>query len=136
MANEPLNNTEQLTPERLDEIEARANAATRGPWHKWGGVANNQPDNWFVKLADQWTVALVSGSETGRLDATFIAAARADVPALVAEVRKLQRALSDRDDAVNTLSDEVKRLEESLAHAQDEAGSLREFNVRRTEEGQ
>lgn len=68
----------------LDAIEARANAATEGPWTAYpdGFVWTKQPI-----LGDP-----VSGS-VELADAQFIAAARQDVPALVAEVRRLRAAL-------------------------------------------
>jgi hypothetical protein len=68
----------------LDAIEARANAATEGPW-----VAH--PDGLV------WTERPIPGDpvsgSTEVEDAEFIAAARADVPALVAEVRRLRAEL-------------------------------------------
>lgn len=145
----------------LDAIEARANAATPGPWFFDDGLAQTGEFEY-----DRTRPPVIGGSEPvweadvrdfSDLNSIFIAAARTDIPALVAEVRRLQReleecviseaaighmvikrdatiesltvelaklkrALSDRDDAVNTLTAE-------LQHAEDEAGSLREFNV-------
>lgn len=74
-----------MTGLNLDAIEARVAAATDGPW-KHGG---NDGLVWGPRIGDP-----VSGS-TEPEDADFIAAARTDVPALVAEVRQLRAALTE-----------------------------------------
>ncbi len=78
-----------MTDDELDAIEARANAATPGPW---------------LPSLDTWPPRRLDGSPrlseiTHSLgmfpgDMAFIAAARTDVPALIAEIRRL-RALLD-----------------------------------------
>jgi hypothetical protein len=60
----------------LDAIEARAEAATQRPWHR--------EKSWIV-TADDTNVAFTAGDDPGNLD--FIAHARTDIPALVAELR-------------------------------------------------
>lgn len=75
--------------DRLDEIEARANAATDGPWEKrtvrgWEMVVSYSTDA-MIQL-----VAEFRHEERDLADAEFIAAARADVPVLV---RALQAVL-------------------------------------------
>lgn len=79
-------------PERpdLDGIEQRANEATPGPWGSYYGQARHgrrvprvrshalpAPEG---KIADPWDMT----------DAAFIAAARSDVPELVAYARHLE----------------------------------------------
>ena len=85
--------TDPMTTERLDEIEARANAATQGPWERHpymgSGATLAKPNHPFhelniLKTTDDWPPVAA--------DAEFIAAARTDVPALLAEVRRLQAA--------------------------------------------
>ena len=84
----------------LDAIEARANAATDGPWLGYDErsdlreenpdvnpmwvVAHMEPDgvNWVRDIAD------IGGGEQDEADAEFIAHARTDVPALVAALRE------------------------------------------------
>ena len=61
----------------LDAIEARANAATEGPW-EYSGLTLWGRDN----------LGLIKA--TTPEDRTFTAAARTDVPALVARVRELE----------------------------------------------
>ena len=79
----------------LDAIEARANAATEGPWctDAWEIYqgAEYQPG------ISQWIGETCRGTSTpeqDRDDAAFVAAARTDVPALVDEVRRLTTELA------------------------------------------
>jgi hypothetical protein len=80
----------------LEAIEARAASATRGPWtqrHRDIGVEGPnylQTLAWTARLADEGTVGVRSVA-----DAEFIAHARTDVPALVAEVRALRARIED-----------------------------------------
>ena len=82
-----------MTEEELTAIEARAAAATVGPWdgHQNSGVTSKHTrDNVF-----ETGCGCCTNKDLSVEDAAFIAAARADVPALVAEVRRL-RALVER----------------------------------------
>ena len=65
----------------LAEIEARADAATPGPWWNESGVVHAPVDGPCVHPA----------SCTEEADADFIAGSRTDVPALVAMVREAVR---------------------------------------------
>ncbi len=69
-----------MTNEDLLEIEARANAATPGPWMQ---------SLRFHVVTDDSNCDDIAGT-TFPIDADFIAHARADIPPLVAEVRRLQ----------------------------------------------
>ncbi len=77
---------------KLAEIEARANAATPGPWigdGEFGFVFQRGASRAHcIARLDHEDVRDTSGA-----DLAFIAAARADVPDLVAEVRRLTAAL-------------------------------------------
>jgi hypothetical protein len=80
----------------LDEIEARANAATPGPW----GFSRDEKRYLLDETTD--VVGEVAPGSTGAAitvfavatgaleDADFIASARTDVPALIARVRELE----------------------------------------------
>jgi hypothetical protein len=97
-----------LTPAELTAIEARASAATSGPW----SVAENKYRDYAVaipepRFAAMWIVQGVyecddpyddcQGNVLRALrDAEFIAHAREDVPRLVAEVRRLRAALHEQ----------------------------------------
>ena len=91
-----------LTDKYLSEIEARAKAATPGPWqyhrtwqddrhramyvmHGYTGRASKHDNPWIADLADD-----------NNEDAEFIAHAREDIPALLAEIRRLQAELEIR----------------------------------------
>lgn len=73
-----------MTPEDLTAIEQRASAATPGPWRlDHGDVIADEPGVGAVGIAE-----VIGVRDTA--DAVFIAKAREDVPALLAEVRRLQ----------------------------------------------
>ena len=73
-----------MKPAELDEIEKRAKAATEGPWSRWEGALS------WVEAAGG---AKITGHGLTSENALFIARAREDVPALVAEVRRLREDL-------------------------------------------
>jgi hypothetical protein len=87
---------------RLDEIKARVEAATKGPWfvilHPDGRSVQNRP----LGCGD-----LICGQEiTAREeDMTFTAHAREDIPWLLAEVGRLRGCLADYDDMQGRLDD-------------------------------
>jgi len=82
----------------LNEIEARANAATPGPWY----VYENDPplEYWVVsadpnapcgrEVFDDGSAAGEYGASCSIADRDFLVAARTDVPALIARVRELE----------------------------------------------
>lgn len=69
----------------LDVIEARANAATPGPWGALSPRADGASP--VTRAGGAWIAPF-----TAEDDAEFIAHAREDVPALVDEVRRLRGA--------------------------------------------
>lgn len=74
----------------LAEIKARADAATPGPW-EYSECASeiwSESGDTVISGVD-WGGCAISAS-----DADFIAQARTDIPALVAEVERLNRELS------------------------------------------
>lgn len=82
----------------LQAIEARAKSAQAGPWLVCSAedAADGLPVAFFGRGAGPKDVAVRSDgppSGTADDDAAFVAHAREDVPALVAEVRRLRRAL-------------------------------------------
>jgi hypothetical protein len=87
-----------MTERDLAAIEARANGATAGPWEYDGGggglhkqrvLATRAPDG-VVMDNEPYYPQMVAPA-----DQEFCAAARTDVPALVAEVRRLRGALQN-----------------------------------------
>ena len=101
-----------MTPKRLTEIKARCDAATKGPWQYCGhgrggcqcgsvfGVDGNVGVHHAPSLEMFDGVPQVPGIMADQL---FIAAARQDVPDLIAEVERLQAevtALTQQRDAL------------------------------------
>jgi hypothetical protein len=84
----------------LRDVEARAEAATEGPWHRhdFGHAGEQEPSSIVIHTGEFDHASLLLG-EGGAvawmptwdrdedLDATFIAASRTDVPALTAAIR-------------------------------------------------
>ena len=89
-----------MTPEQLAAIRARAEAATPGPWRvvediEWGTGAAEY--HWYRYVDGPTDYGDEYGYEyqiLSREDAAFIAHAREDIPALVAEVERLQAELA------------------------------------------
>ena len=97
----------------LDAIEARVNAATPGPW--WVEQVGDFGDKSAVIECVRWRGYLNTlhlGEDTPT--AEFIAHAREDVPALVAEVRRLTEA---ENDAIRAHDDLEVKLAASMADA-------------------
>ncbi|MGW4114794.1 hypothetical protein ACWEFJ_28300 [Actinosynnema sp. NPDC004786] len=94
---------------RLAEIQARADAATPGPWMVDHAAAVREVPGWHVAVGAPapagFTVVALTGTagagahERSVPDAEFIAHARDDVPVLLAEVAQLRARL----DAVRAL---------------------------------
>lgn len=89
-----------MTNEELAAIEQRAAAATKGPWYVSGGdVMSEHRDEipYGSVVCETGFTGMVAATEnTYSSDADFIAAARADVPALLAEVRRLRAEVERR----------------------------------------
>ena len=89
-----------MTEDELATIEARANAAQPGPW--WvvvvGKNHDDGPSHIIMSEYVSITEAFAGGEIPQAVDAEFMAKARTDVPALVAEVRRLT---AERDAAFN-----------------------------------
>jgi hypothetical protein len=99
-----------ISPERLDEIEARAKAAQEGPWNTEPGtygtrityLSRNYDYPREVQTAYLGTRDKLADSYNfWNRDAEFVAAARTDVPDLVAECRRLREALEFYADPFN-----------------------------------
>lgn len=115
-----------MTDIDLDAIEARANAATEGPWWRREGHAEINGQNYAEVLipgrveCGSYCYGGRSTIEGDRLDAdlAFIAHARADVPDLVAEVRRLRESLDEGFAAIALAGAEIERasVEVDRAH--------------------
>ncbi|HUQ95000.1 MAG TPA: hypothetical protein VM120_25200 [Bryobacteraceae bacterium] len=90
-----------MTTTELEAIEARAADATPGPW--WWGAGRSEVLCSDGILADHKHIFVNCGRGSGDPepeDAEFIAHARTDIPALVAEVRRLQAIVVAVDEAL------------------------------------
>lgn len=97
-------NDQPITDQELDEIEVRCNAATPGPWVAGRGDVATIVDGYESKwiYAKDRYLAIASGYEIPNWEevmanARFIAASRAYVPRLVAEVRRLRASAQNSE---------------------------------------
>ena len=113
------------TGEALDlaAIEARANAASEGPWHTEEDVDGDDGPGMVFGPPREYVAETYTGDESGRAvadavaggpaqqhaNARFIAHARTDVPALVARVRDLTAKLDASAQAFDALVAQVWR---------------------------
>jgi hypothetical protein len=80
-----------VTNEQLNEMEARCNAATPAPWQSFIEGRDHTAGSDFIRtggLDDSCPDIELIGAT--HVDQDFIAHARQDVPALIAEVRRLR----------------------------------------------
>ena len=113
----------------LDAIEARANAATEGPWWRREGHAEIDGQNYAEVLipgrVECWSHCYggTSTIEGDRLDAdlAFIAHARADVPDLVAEVRRLREEAEVDAGLIRSIIAAREHVERTLTAERDDA---------------
>ena len=104
-----------MTRDELKTIEARAKAATPGPWKTWDSA-----DPSVIQIcSDEIEVAVVytdGGLDRAQAsdDSEFLAHAREDVPSLVAEVRRLEDALSGETERQFSLHARIDRLRAAL----------------------
>jgi hypothetical protein len=101
----------KLTQEQLEAVRQRAENATPGPWEtceisklshaKWFGVLGGGSDDSLIDI----------GVDTlNEADATFIAHARTDIPALLEHIAELEAELARLKDAlINTERKEIVR---------------------------
>lgn len=119
----------------LDAIRARAAAATPGPWwaatDEVGFCLNDQPHAFvYTPSGDSHDVIALTGMigehHASHPDAEFIAAARADVPALLAEVDRLRferdALAADADRAIGQIERLLRELTEQRHFALSQPG--------------
>lgn len=110
-----MTETPILDESAVSEIEARANAATEGPWAVWDScswrrIGTKEP------FADGNVICPITQNDehpdllAKREDLEFVAHARADIPALCATVKHLRA--------------EVEELSERLIKSADRSGGL------------
>lgn len=105
-----------MTPQELQGVRERAEKATSGPWA--GPLYEpDLPDRgWWigngkVGMAEHAIgVTVPALNRNAEADAKFIAHAREDVPALVAEVERLSRDVADLRDLATQRYDRLREL--------------------------
>lgn len=125
---------EPLTVERLTEIEARANAATSGPWctDAWEIYQGTE----YVPGISFWVGETCRGTadlEQDRADAAFVAAARSDVPELVAEVRRQAAEVASLNDSLTAAADRMRADAARIAELEKREAAVAEFAAKRAE---
>lgn len=80
-----------MDEQRLAEIEARANAAAPAPWSE---ITVNSEQRKYIWAQGYWLATMHDAWFPMAPNAEFIAHAREDVPALIAEVRRLRGELA------------------------------------------
>lgn len=115
-----------MNEKELAEIKARAEAATPGPW-----VADKQYPNTFNVTFPKPSKGIVyvdnMAIPQAENDADFIAHARADVPALVSEVERLNDTLLKTEEHCNA---DLKMARKHIENLAGENAQLRLENAR------
>ena len=99
--------TPPITAEQLAAWEAIEKAATAGPWDEIGGCNDDNAADYFCRYvgpAGKYPVLWAYGrNRTG--NCVFVATARTALPALLAEVRRLQAIEAAAKDLVGSIGD-------------------------------
>ncbi|MEQ1703045.1 MAG: hypothetical protein ABMA25_23300 [Ilumatobacteraceae bacterium] len=85
-----------LPDEELDAIERRCSAALPGPWQSIIEGRDMTSGSSFIMTGSDDLYLSTGGPAVSYADHDFIAAARQDVPRLLAEVRRLRQLLEQR----------------------------------------
>lgn len=99
-----------MTKAELDAIRERVSKATLGPWESDGGASNGEPVRPYYSrgafITDAHFQDIVCGGQEEQgdpvgvllnADADFIAHARDDIPALIAEIERLNKVLDNAE---------------------------------------
>ena len=112
---------------RLNEIEARANAATEGPWeaeHHYNRLTGKHVVSEIPRVAE--CMGNGDGGLDCKEDAEFIAHARTDVPDMAAALRAVLEVHQDGGESQGYLDDGSYG---DIPHCCTECGSLGEYGV-------
>ena len=110
--------TDTTAPLDLDAIEARANAATSGPWYQGRDGRRYESSHEVFTREDMYDAESRDAyPQAARSeDAEFIAHAREDVPALVAAVRERDEMLAKISAAVAAGTYSNRELREAIQY--------------------
>jgi hypothetical protein len=109
----------------LNAIRKRAEASSSGPWHTYENYRKNNSE-----IITNSRHAFVAKVFTGQTDAEFIAHARQDVPALLAEVERLRVIENMHEEAIAEDHATKERLLDIIAEKDAEVDRLRTANAK------
>ena len=95
---------EAVTPVQLQEIKARCDAASPGPWR--------EATNGIISGAEHTVVSYIF--RTRPKDMEFISRVRSDIPALISEIERLNTLLEQDAALMKGQSEEIEKLKEVL----------------------
>ncbi|MDN5640688.1 MAG: hypothetical protein L0I17_07950 [Actinomycetia bacterium] len=115
-----------MSDERLEQIQARAAAATPGPWEAWDTgdpPAEDEAQAWIVTPGSLHLATLYAGDPSA--NATFAAHAREDIPTLLEEIDRLHEEVSGQ----RSVAEMLARVAEA-AHRREDRVRDRLNNIR------
>ena len=132
-----------MNEQRLQEIKQRAEKATSGPWKVYQDAISTSIGTEFIHpqlngpmpvITDAYHVGGAINIYIDDADAEFIAHARQDVPALVAEIERLQNTIAlhevnkrNLDAMIEHKDAEIERLRKALEFYADKENWERHF---------
>jgi predicted RNase H-like nuclease (RuvC/YqgF family) len=118
-----------MTEEELDRLQALADAATPGEWQAStviAGMITHDQHGWIAHCPRG---SCKETEQMARQDAAFIAAARAALPRLIAEVRRLRQEYLNMKHNWERNDAELSNLEEAYETAQAELDEALQENA-------
>ena len=111
-----------MTQQELDALKALADAATPDRWEIWSAATGA---DYIVRVPRGKNYYAVIATDCTYSNAAFIAAARAAVPALIAEVERLQVAWSAEHDAYIRADEQARMAKREAERLRDEIEDIR-----------
>ena len=112
----------RMTQAELAALKALANAATPDRWEIWSAATGA---DYIVRVPRGKNYYAVIATDCTYSNAAFIAAARAAVPALIAEVERLQVAWSAEHDAYIRADEQARMAKREAERLRDEIEDIR-----------
>ena len=111
-----------MTQQELDALKALADAATPDRWEIWSAATGA---DYIVRVPRGKNYYAVIATDCTYSNAAFIAAAREAVPALIAEVERLQVAWSAEHDAYIRADEQARMAKREAERLRDEIEDIR-----------
>lgn len=119
-----------MTPDDLKAIEDRAAKATPGPWSARGRDVEYSSKDIRVATVDGGYFTEGKSGANQEIDAEFIAAARTDIPELVAEIKQLSEEREAVQTNYQTLHHDFAELSKTYGDSLKENTGLREALIK------